>query len=287
MITKSLFYDHTVFSFEIFPPKRTAPINTVYHTLESLRELCPDFISVTYGAGGSAINSATLQIATDINQKYGVESVAHLPCLYLSRKQAVQRVKELTESGIENILALRGDAVPNKRPLRDFAHASDLIVFLKEFDKFHIMAACYPEVHPEAPDMDTDIQHLKEKTDAGASHLISQLFLDNSCFYTFLQKVRADGITVPVEAGIMPVINKKQIQHMVSLCGASLPEKFRTMMDRYEDNPEAMRDAGIAYAVDQIVDLTAHGVDGIHLYTMNNPLVAHKIHEATKTLFQH
>lgn len=287
MITKSLFYDHTVFSFEIFPPKRATPINTVYHTLESLRELRPDFISVTYGAGGSAINSATLQIATDINQKYGVESVAHLPCLYLSRKQAVQRVKELTESGIENILALRGDAVPNKRPLRDFAHASDLIVFLKEFDKFHIMAACYPEVHPEAPDMDTDIQHLKEKTDAGASHLISQLFLDNSCFYTFLQKVRADGITVPVEAGIMPVINKKQIQHMVSLCGASLPEKFRTMMDRYEDNPEAMRDAGIAYAVDQIVDLIAHGVDGIHLYTMNNPLVAHKIHEATKTLFQH
>lgn len=287
MITKSLFYDHTVFSFEIFPPKRTAPINTVYHTLESLRELRPDFISVTYGAGGSAINSATLQIATDINQKYGVESVAHLPCLYLSRKQAVQRVKELTESGIENILALRGDAVPNKRPLRDFAHASDLIAFLKGFDKFHIMAACYPEVHPEAPDMDTDIQHLKEKTDAGASHLISQLFLDNSCFYTFLQKVRAAGITVPVEAGIMPVINKKQIQHMVSLCGASLPEKFRIMMDRYEDNPEAMRDAGIAYAVDQIVDLTAHGVDGIHLYTMNNPLVAHKIHEATKTLFQH
>jgi methylenetetrahydrofolate reductase (NADPH) len=286
VISDSLFRDHTVFSFEIFPPKRNASIDTVYHTLDGLQGLHPDFISVTYGAAGSGNNSATVEIASVIHNQYGIESVAHLPCRYLSRAQAADTVKQLQENGTQNILALRGDTVSDQNPQGDFVHASDLIAFLKQFKHLHIIAACYPETHPEAPDMDTDIRHLKEKTNAGATHLISQLFLDNSCFYSFLKKVRAAGITVPIEAGIMPVINKKQIQHMVSLCGASLPEKFRTMMDRYGDNPDAMRDAGIAYAVDQIVDLVSHGVDGIHLYTMNNPFVARRICKATETLFK-
>ena len=286
MISDSLFHGRTIFSFEVFPPKRSAPIDTIYRTLDGLQGLHPDFISVTYGAAGNGNTASTVQIASAIQRQYGIDSVAHLPCLYLSHKQAASMVSEFQENRIQNILALRGDVVPDLQPQGDFPHASALVSFLKQAGNFHILAACYPEVHPEAPDMETDIRHLKEKTDAGASHLITQLFLDNTYFYSFLKRVRAAGITAPVEAGIMPVINKKQIQRMVSLCGASLPEKFRTMMDRYGDNPEAMQDAGIAYAVDQIVDLVSHGVDGIHLYTMNNPLVARRICKATATLFK-
>ena len=187
---------------------------------------------------------------------------------------------DLKNKGVENILALRGDINPERPPKHDFTYASDLISYIRQRGDFHISAACYPESHLDSPDIVTDIRHLKEKQDAGAEHMISQLFFDNDLFYSFLEKARIAGITVPIEAGIMPVTNKKSIERMVSLCGASLPAKFTRIMAKYENNPEALRDAGIAYAIDQIVDLAASGVDGIHLYTMNNPYIAEKISEA-------
>lgn len=284
MHTCELFRRKTVFSFEVFPPKKDAAVETVYDTLEELKYLSPDFISVTYGAGGSAANRLTVQIASDIKHRYGVESVAHLPCINFTKEEVLAALREFEQNGIENILALRGDFIPGVPPKTDFRHASDLVSFLRKNSACNIIGACYPEGHPESASVVDDIRNLKCKVDAGVSQLISQLFFDNGYFYTFLERARIAGINVPVEAGIMPVTNKKQIERMVSLCGATLPKKFTTMMEKYENNPIAMRDAGIAYAIDQIVDLAAHGVDGIHLYTMNNAYVAKKISEAVASL---
>ena len=284
MRTNELFHQKTVFSFEVFPPKKDSSVGTIYSTLEELKGLSPDFISVTYGASGGAENRLTAQIASDIKHRYGVESVAHLPCINFTRKEVLSILEDFRQNGIENILALRGDIAPDVSPKTDFRHASDLVSFLRENGDFNIIGACYPEGHPESPDIVSDIRSLKRKVDAGVSQLISQLFFDNDYFYSFLERARIAGINVPVEAGIMPVTNKKQIERMVSLCKVALPKKFTTMMQKYENNPAAMRDAGIAYAVDQIVDLAAHGVDGIHLYTMNNAYVAKKISEAVATL---
>ena len=284
MHTDELFRYKTVFSFEVFPPKKDASVDTIYSTLEELKGLSPDFISVTYGASGGAGNRLTVQIASDIRNKFGVESVAHLPCINFTKEEVLATLEDFRRSGIENILALRGDINPDIPPKTDFRHASDLVSFLREHGDFDIIGACYPEGHPESSSVVEDIRNLKRKVDSGVSHLISQLFFDNDYFYSFLERVRIAGIEVPVEAGIMPVTNKKQIERMVSLCKVTLPKKFMTMMQKYENNPIAMRDAGIAYAVDQIVDLSAHGVDGIHLYTMNNAYVARKISEAVATL---
>ena len=188
------------------------------------------------------------------------------------------------QAGVENILALRGDVNPALVPKQDFRYASDLVSFIKENGDFNIIGACYPEGHSESSSLLDDIRNLKIKVDAGTDHLITQLFFDNSYFYSFRERASIAGINVPIEAGIMPAVNKKQIERMVTLCGVRLPKKFVTMMEKYENNPVAMRDAGIAYAVDQIVDLMAHGVDGIHLYTMNNPYIAKKIYAAISTL---
>lgn len=187
-------------------------------------------------------------------------------------------------NGIENILALRGDISPDITPRGDFKHANELIEFIRENGDFNIIAACYPEGHPESTNLIEDIRYTKQKVDSGASHLITQLFLDNSHFYAFRERAALAGISVPIEAGIMPVTNKAQIERMVKLCGASLPKKFERILEKYGDNPTAMRDAGIAYAIDQIVDLISEGVDGIHLYTMNKPYVAQKICEAVARL---
>ncbi len=274
-----------VFSFEVFPPKRDGSIDTIWKTLEELRSLRPDFISVTYSAGGSGSDhAATLQIAGAIRSRYGILPLAHLTCVNSTREEVLPFLAQLRREGVEDILALRGDRVPGVPPKTDFPHASDLVAFLREQGGFSISGACYPEGHTEAPDLVQDVLNLRKKVDAGAEHLISQLFFDNSVFYSFVERARIAGINVPIEAGIMPVVNAKQIQRMVSLCGASLPHKFTRMISRYEDNPEALRDAGIAYAVDQIVDLIAQGVQGIHLYTMNNPLVARRISEAVASL---
>ncbi len=287
MKLKELFKeDKTVFSLEIFPPKRNHPIETVYRTLDELQNLDADFISVTYGANGSLADNRTCEIASAIKHRYGIESAAHLTCVNSTKDEVKYVLGQLEANGVENILALRGDIVPDNTPKNDFHHANELITFIKnEGYDFGISGACYPEGHLDSPDIKSDILNLKKKVDAGAEHLISQLFFDNNYFYDFMEKVRIAGIEVPVEAGIMPVVNKKQIERMVSLCGASLPRKFTRMMAKYEGRPEAMRDAGIAYAVDQIVDLVSQGVDGVHLYTMNNPYVAKKIRDGIKNLF--
>ncbi|HHT88411.1 MAG TPA: methylenetetrahydrofolate reductase [NAD(P)H] [Clostridiales bacterium] len=269
-----------VFSLEIFPPKRIGPIDTIYKTLDNLKDLQPDFISVTYGAGGNAGDTTTADIAGNILNRYGILPLAHLTCVNYSRQEIGQILNILKEKEIKNVLALRGDINPDITPKKEFSYASDLIKYIKDKGDFYISGACYPEGHVEAKSLDEDIKYLKMKVEAGASHLISQLFFDNDYFYSFLEKVRKAGITVPIQAGIMPVINKAQIERMVTLCGASLPAKFTKMMQRFEHSPEALRQAGIAYAVDQIVDLVSQGVDGIHLYTMNNPFVARRITES-------
>ena len=274
----------TVLSFEVFPPKKTTPIETVYSTLNELKELSPDFISVTYGAGGNAADTTTCDVAAYIKNELGIPSAAHLTCVYSTKESVLTRLEQLRERGVENILALRGDVNPEIPRLHDFEYASDLTRFIKENGDFHVSGACYPECHLESASLAEDIKNLKIKIEAGAEHLMSQLFFDNSTFHRFREMADIAGITVPIEAGIMPVTNKKQIERMVSMCGASLPSKFVKTMQKYENNPEALRDAGIAYAVDQIVDLISSGVDGIHLYTMNNPYVARKISESVRSL---
>ncbi len=278
--------DKTVFSFEIFPPKKDGSIDTIYSTLDGLSDLHPDFISVTYGAGGSEANVITSEIAGLIKRKYNTESIAHLTCVNSSKEDIDFQLEQFKKQGIENVLALRGDINPDIPPKKDFAHASDLISYMKERSDLGFSGACYPEGHVECESLDKDIENLKIKVDAGATHLISQLFFDNTSFYKFIEKVRAAGVNVPIEAGIMPCVNAKQIQRMVGMCGASLPSKFTKMISRYENNPEAMRSAGIAYAVDQIIDLCANGVDGIHLYTMNNPVIARKIAESVSSVIR-
>ena len=225
--------DRTIFSFEVFPPKKTSSIETIYETLEGLSDLKPDFISVTYGAGGNRADSKTCQIASDIQEKYGILSAAHLTCVYNTKEDIDYILKELEEHGIRNILALRGDINPDFPVKKDFKYASELVSYIKSRGNFHVSGACYPEGHGEADSLIDDIKNLKKKVEAGAEHLMSQLFFDNTQFYDFLEKARIAGIEVPIEAGIMPVVNKSQIERMVSMCGASLPVKFSKMMQKY------------------------------------------------------
>ena len=268
----------TVFSCEVFPPKKTSPVDSIFRTLDGLEAIRPDFISVTYGAGGSAaVNQSTREIAAIIQNQYHIPAMAHLTCVSSTRQEVDALLAGLEADGVENVLALRGDISPDRPPCTDFAHASQLTAYIRERGGFGISGACYPEGHPESPDLVSDIRHLKEKVDAGAEHLVSQLFFDNDDFFRFLERCRIAGINVPIEAGIMPVLNRKSIERMVSLCGASLPRKLTRLLARYGDHPQALREAGLAYAVDQIADLIAGGVDGIHLYTMNNPDVARQI----------
>ena len=274
----------TVFSFEVFPPKKTSSIDSIYNKLDEITACKPDFISVTYGAGGGGASVLTADICRTIQDKYRIPSMMHLTCVNSSKESVDEVLKVIKEYGIENILALRGDIVPDLPRQTDFMHANDLVTYVKERGDFHVSGACYPEGHPEADNMVDDILNLKRKVDAGAEHLVSQLFFDNNMFYSFQEKARLAGINVPIEAGIMPVVNKAQIERMVTTCGASLPSKFVKMMTRFEHSPEALRDAGIAYAIDQIVDLMSQGVDGVHLYTMNQPEVAKRISDAVANL---
>lgn len=284
---ESLFKEKkVVFSFEVFPPKKNNSIQTIYDTLDALADLTPDFISVTYGAGGNPADRSTCDIAATIKNKHHIEPVAHLTCLNSTFEQINSVLDDLSSNSIENILALRGDHNPNVPESTDFRYASELIKVIKHHGKFSISAACYPECHPEATSPDSDLVHLREKVDAGASHLVSQLFFDNNDFYQFLYKSREMGINVPIEAGIMPVVNRSQIERMISLCGASFPKKFARMLHKYGNDEIALRDAGIAYAVEQIVDLISNSVQGIHLYTMNNPYVARRISENVYSLIR-
>ena len=240
----------TVFSCEVFPPKRNDPVDSIYQTLDGLKDIRPDFISVTFGAGGSQVNQTTRDIAALIENRYHIPAMAHLTCVAAGKEDVDRLLADLKSDGVENVLALRGDVNPDYPPKPDFKYASDLV---------------------------SDLRHLREKVDAGAQHLVSQLFFDNDDFFRFLERARIAGINVPIEAGIMPVLSKNSIQRMVSMCGASLPSKLTRILARYGDHPDALREAGIAYAIDQISDLIAGGVEGIHLYTMNNPDVARQI----------
>lgn len=273
-----------VLSFEIFPPKRDSALLNIDATLEVLCELKPDFISVTFGAGGSITNNLTLELAKRIKNVYHIEPLVHLTCLTYSREEISRILAELKENGIENVLALRGDKNPDIEPKKDFCYASDLIAYMKQDSYFHVSAACYPEGHIEASSPAQDLRYLKQKVECGAEHLISQLFFDNQIFYDFVRRSRETDITVPIEAGIMPVVNKAQIERMVTLCGASLPDKFERILRKYENHKEALFDAGMAYAINQIVELVAQDVDGIHLYTMNNPAVAERICNGIRNL---
>lgn len=273
-----------VLSFEIFPPKRDKTLEDIEETLKVLCELEPDFISVTFGAGGSVHNNRTIELAKKIKKEYGIEPLVHLTCLHYSREEISGILKELKENGLENILALRGDRNPDLEAKEDFKYASDLVQYIRQDDYFHVSGACYPEGHLEAAGLEEDLRNLKKKVDCGVSHLISQLFFENDIFYSFLDRCRAAGIETPVEAGIMPVINRAQIERMVSLCGASLPAKFSRILQKYENRKEALFDAGMAYAVNQVVELLAQDVDGIHIYTMNNPAVARQICNGIRNL---
>lgn len=271
------------FSLEIFPPKKDSDIKTIYDTLDELKDLNPDFISVTYGALGSLNNNKTVKIASDIKNQYEIESVAHLTCVGLKKNDCDIILNELKNNNVKNILALRGDLVPGIE-LGDFKYANELVSYINEFGGFNVFGACYPEGHLEAASLDEDIYNLKNKVDCGVKSLITQLFFDNKHFYKFQKMALEKGITVPIEAGIMPITNKKQIEKMSNTCGASIPDSVQLLLDKYGDNPEQLREEGIKYAVEQIKDLINHGVYGIHLYTMNSPYIAKKIYEQIKHL---
>lgn len=273
-----------VFSLEIFPPKKTSGIETIYETLDGLKDLKPDFISVTYGAGGNLADNSTCEICSIIKNKYNIMPIAHLTCVNNSKSDIDIILNNLKNAGVSNILALRGDINLDVPPKHDFAHADELVSYIKSKGDFNVSGACYPEAHPDSEDMVSDILNLKHKVDSGAEHLMSQLFFNNDDFYSFLEKARLAGINVPIEAGIMPVTNKNQVMRMATMCGASIPRKLSRMLNRFENNPKALVDAGIAYAIDQIIDLIANGVDGIHLYTMNKPYISQRIFDAIKSM---
>ena len=269
-------------SFEIFPPKKDAELKNIDETLSILCELKPDFISVTFGAGGSSNCNRTIELAKKIKYEYHVEPVVHLTCLCYDKAEIDEFSRVLMQEGMQNILALRGDRNPNVPEKDEFKHASDLIAYLKEKGDFCIAGACYPECHPESENRVSEMRNLKKKVDAGAEVLLSQLFFDNDRFFRFEEDCRIAGIDVPVIPGIMPVINAAQIQRMATMCGASFPERFQKIIDKYADNKEALFDAGMSYALSHIIDLLTSDIDGIHLYTMNNPVVAGKICEGIR-----
>lgn len=274
----------TVFSLEIFPPKKTSAIATIYDTIEELAELTPDFISVTYGAGGNVMDKSTGEIAARIKNDHGIEPLAHLTCVNSTREQVGFTLGQLYSSGIENIMALRGDINPDVPVKEDFRHANELVTAIKSLSDMSVMGACYPEGHYEAESIEKDIENLKYKLEAGVQGLVTQLFFDNDKFYDFMGKVRKTGITVPVSAGIMPIVNARLIQKTVTLSGCSLPHDFSSMISKYENDPEALYEGGIDYATRQIRELIENGTQGIHLYTMNNPRVAKSIYANIKDL---
>lgn len=261
-------------SFEVFPPKNDAAYAPVEAAIDSLSSFCPDFISVTYGAGGgTSVN--TPKIAAHIQNDLHIPALAHLTCASSSKQEIERIVSDLKSKGIENILALRGDLPENYTPDGNhYQYASELVTALQEIGGFSVGAACYPEGHVEAASPEADLEHLKEKVDCGADFLVTQMFFDNTALYSFLYRALKKGIDVPVLAGIMPVINKRQIERSCALSGTTLPSRFKVMIDKFSDDPEALKQAGIAYATEQIIDLIANGVNGIHIYTMNRPEVA-------------
>ena len=273
--------DRPAISFEVFPPKRDADFGEVESAVRGIARLRPSFMSVTYGAGGGT-SRYTLAIAEEIKRDFGVPTLAHLTCVSSSKKTVGEQISRLRAAGIENVMALRGDIPADRenddRATWDYRHAVDLVRELRESGAdFCIGGACYPEIHPESADQKADIRYLKEKVDAGCDFLTTQMFFDNHLLYNFLYKIREAGITVPVLAGIMPITNVRQVERAVKLSGAMVPQRFRALVDRFGNDPAAMKQAGVAYATDQIIDLIANGVNHIHVYSMNKPDVAERI----------
>lgn len=268
-------------SFEVFPPKTDTALEKVKHATEAVARLHPSFMSVTYGAGGGT-SRYTLEIAKNIEENYNVPTLAHLTCVSSTRETVRTQIELLKEAGIENVMALRGD-LPEEmkgsdRSRWDYRHATQLIRELRESGaNFCIGGACYPEIHPESPNQAEDIRFLKEKVDAGCSFLTTQMFFDNNLLYNFLYKIREAGISVPVVAGIMPITNANQVERAIKLSGSFMPQRFKALVDKFGHDPEAMKQAGIAYATDQIIDLYANGINHVHVYSMNKPDVAQKI----------
>ncbi len=273
--------DGLMLSFEVFPPKTDTAFDSVKTATEEIAKLRPSFMSVTYGAGGGT-SKYTLEIAKNIKAEYGVPTVAHLTCVSSTKETVHQRIADMKEAGIQNVMALRGDLTPelmdSDRSGWTYHHAVDLIRELKECGAdFCIGGACYPEVHPESNNQAEDIRYLKEKVDAGCSFLTTQMFFDNNLLYNFLYKIREQGITVPIIPGIMPITNAKQMKRSIQMSGCFVPQRFKSLLDKFGSSPAAMKQAGIAYATDQIIDLYANGIKNVHVYSMNNPDVAEKI----------
>ena len=264
-------------SFEVFPPKTDVAFDSVMQATEELAAMKPDFMSVTYGAGGGT-SAYTAQIAQNIQEKFKVPALAHLTCVSSTRDQIRAQLQRLKESGITNILALRGD-IPEEmdKDHLEFRYAAQLIEEIKKSGDFCIGGACYPESHPESETCAKDVAYLKEKVEQGCEFLTTQMFFDNNILYNFLYRIREAGITVPVVAGIMPVTNAVQMKRICSISQTALPQRFIRIVDRYGDKPEAMKQAGIAYATEQIIDLYANGINAVHVYTMNKPDIAAKI----------
>ena len=280
-ISELLRKDTLSLSFEVFPPKTEASFETVKNAALEIAKLNPSFMSVTYGAGGGT-SKYTLDIARTIKEIHGVPTVAHLTCVSSTKETVHQRIEEIRAAGISNIMALRGD-IPAElenadRSGWDYRHASQLVRELKEADSsFCIGGACYPEIHPESVNSKDDIKYLKEKVDAGCDFLTTQMFFDNNLLYSFLYKIREAGITVPVIPGIMPITNSNQVSRAVKLSSSHVPQRFKSLVDKFGSDPDAMKQAGIAYATDQIIDLYANGINNVHVYSMNKPDVAAKI----------
>ncbi len=277
---QNLFQKKQTLSFEVFPPKKDGEFNAAFRVLDALARLSPDFISVTYGAGGSR-SKKTVDIASYIQNTLQIDALAHMTCVGCRKEELLQVIEQLKAANISNILALRGDRPKDMSDeqfaSRDFAHASDMVKFIKENTEFTIAGACYPEKHYECFSMESDLTHLKEKQDAGAHFFITQLFFDNDSFYRFMEKAAKKGIIIPVCAGIMPITSAKQLGTTVSLSGSSVPKALADLIATYGDNPEDMYKAGMDFAIRQIKDLQTHNVDGIHIYTMNKPGVAEEI----------
>ena len=265
-------------SFEVFPPKTEDKYESVEQAAMERAAKKPSFMSVTYGAGGGT-SRYTVEIAAEIQERYGVMALAHLTCVSSTREKVHQVLKELKLRGVENVLALRGDIPQDGKVEKDYHYASELIREIKEIGDFCIGAACYPEGHVESENKTKDIQHLQEKVEAGCDFVTTQMFFDNNILYNYLYRIREKGITVPVIAGIMPVTNVSQIRRICQMSGTYLPSRFKAIVDRFGENPAAMKQAGIAYATEQIIDLIANGVNGIHVYSMNKPDVAEKIQQ--------
>lgn len=274
-------------SFEVFPPKKDYPIESIYETIDQLEDLKPDFISVTYGAGGST-KDHTIDIASTIKSKYNIETIAHLTCVTSKRETVEETLDTLKNLNVENILALRGD-IPDdlkydKNWSPSYKYAYELIDQINKKGGFSVGGACYPEGHIESTNMIDDLRHLKKKTDLGLDFLITQLFFDNELFYQFKEKLQLMDIETPVIAGILPVVNINQIKHIQKLSGCNLPPKFLRILDKYEHSPKALQEAGVAYAVDQIIDLMSYDIDGIHIYTMNKPQITREIMRSIKNI---